>query len=61
MSAFEWRKSSRCHANNGCVEAARLDADAFGIRDSTDPYGSRFLLLSRSRFAAFLDRIKADR
>ena len=28
-----WRKSTRC-ASNGCVEVARVDADAICVRDT---------------------------
>lgn len=55
-----WRKSTRCHANNGCVEVAELaDSSAIGVRDSKFVAASPVLQFRSAEWADFTQRVKA--
>lgn len=57
MAAFEWRKSSRCHADNGCVELIST-ARVVVVRDSKIGDGSPLLTFDRAKFAEFVAFLK---
>lgn len=57
MTGVEWRTSSECSANNGCVEL-HATARHVLVRDGKDRDGSAVLAFDRSEFAAFIDRAK---
>lgn len=60
VDSAAWRKSSFSGSGGtgggNCVEAARLSADRFGLRDSKAPEGG-VLVLPRSGMAALVSAI----
>ncbi|SFP77951.1 DUF397 domain-containing protein [Actinomadura madurae] len=54
-----WRKSTRCGASNGCVEVARLDADAISVRDTEDAV--TILAFGAGEWRRFTDEVKRGR
>jgi uncharacterized protein DUF397 len=57
LAIAEWRKSSFSQSQN-CVEVARNLPGIVAIRDSKDPHGPA-LVVSRARWAAFADSLRA--
>lgn len=59
---LEWRKSTRCGPDNGCVELARLasgNSGLIGVRDSKDIAASPVLRFDANTWAGFASRVKA--
>jgi hypothetical protein len=57
--AAVWRKGSACHANNTCVEVARLTAGQLGTRDSKQGDGGPVLRFTPGQWRAFSDQVKS--
>jgi hypothetical protein len=57
LATAEWRKSS-FSASQNCVEVARNLPGVVAIRDSKDP-GGPAVVISRARWAAFADSVRA--
>ncbi|ACY99798.1 MULTISPECIES: DUF397 domain-containing protein [Thermomonospora] len=57
--AASWRRGSACHANNTCVEVARLTADCLGTRDSKQGEHSPVLRFTPQQWRAFAEQVKA--
>ncbi|MCA1190295.1 MULTISPECIES: DUF397 domain-containing protein [unclassified Saccharopolyspora] len=53
----DWRKSTRSHAANGCVEVGS-GADRVGVRDSKLGAGSPVLLFTTAEWASFTARTR---
>lgn len=59
-SASLWRKSTRCSANNGCVEVAQLaSSSVIGVRDSKSVATSPVLKFQHAEWTQFAQRAKA--
>lgn len=58
LAIADWRKSSFSGAAQNCVEVARNLPGIVAIRDSKNPHGPA-LVVSRARWAAFTDAVKA--
>jgi len=58
LAGAGWRKSSFSGAAQNCVEVARPRPGAVAVRDSKNPEGP-VLIVSRARWAAFTDSVKA--
>ena len=58
LAGAGWRKSSFSGAAQNCVEVADVRPEAVAVRDSKNPDGP-VLLVSRARWAAFTDSVKA--
>ncbi|WP_242884871.1 DUF397 domain-containing protein [Actinomadura litoris] len=58
LTPATWRKASRSNeSGDACVEVAGV-AEVVAVRDSKDPGGPK-LILSRSEFRRFADRLKS--
>lgn len=57
-SAVSWRTSAACHANNGCIEVARLSDGTAGIRDSTRGDAGPALTFSLAEFRSFIAEVR---
>ncbi|WP_081640003.1 DUF397 domain-containing protein [Actinomadura flavalba] len=53
-----WRKASRSHANDACIELASV-VGTVAIRDTKDRDGGT-LLVGRSEFRAFVGRVRKE-
>lgn len=58
FSGARWFKSSKSGAAGHCVQAAFLENNGVGVRDSKNPDGPA-LLFSDPEWAAFVDGVKA--
>jgi hypothetical protein len=56
-SRVTWVKSSFSSTNGECVEVARYDDGAVGVRDSKDPQGPS-LAFTPEQWRAFVGRMK---
>lgn len=57
--AAAWRRGSACHANNTCVEVARLTAGHLGTRDSKLGDGGPVLRFTPGQWRAFAEQVKS--
>ncbi|GAA4138301.1 DUF397 domain-containing protein [Actinomadura keratinilytica] len=58
-ASAHWRSSGRCGGNGTCVEVARLDGGAIGVRDSVLGASGPVLKFAPAEWRAFAARIKA--
>lgn len=57
-SPISWMKSSRCHANNTCVEVARLTGHRIAVRDAGHAAGA-FLVFGSAEWRLFAARARS--
>ncbi|MFF3571006.1 DUF397 domain-containing protein [Nocardia jiangxiensis] len=62
LSGANWFKSSRSQGGKECVEAAFLDGDMVGVRDSKNPTGPALIFTPREwdAFTAGIQRGELD-